>query len=146
MSHLLIFVVAIHSLTFLLQVSVSFTTAKANAHHFKKVKKIRVKLSGFEMQRKRRSPNWTRTHACMRARVHIRSGPIYFDCFFVVVILIGRLWLWMTTGAKAQPDEIVQAEQKLEESLELADNSMYNLLSGDVSGFFLTFLYVWSPC
>merc|ERR1739838_1121597 len=35
-------------------------------------------------------------------------------------------------GAKAQPDEIVQAEQKLEESLELADNSMYNLLSGDV--------------
>ena len=48
----------------------------------------------------------------------------------------------MTTGAKAQPDEIVQAEQKLEESLELADNSMYNLLSGDVSGFFLTFLYV----
>lgn len=35
-------------------------------------------------------------------------------------------------GTKVPQEEILQAEQKLEESLELADNSMYNLLSGDV--------------
>lgn len=35
-------------------------------------------------------------------------------------------------GTKVPQEEIVQAEQKLEESLELADNSMFNLLSGDV--------------
>lgn len=36
------------------------------------------------------------------------------------------------------PEEITQAEQKLEESLELADNSMHNLISGDVSCLFKT--------
>lgn len=35
-------------------------------------------------------------------------------------------------GAKVNPEDIEAAEQKLEESLFLADGSMYNLLSGDV--------------
>jgi len=35
-------------------------------------------------------------------------------------------------GTKVPQEEIVQAEQKLEESLELADASMHNLLSADV--------------
>ncbi|XP_077966542.1 endophilin-A3-like isoform X1 [Styela clava] len=35
-------------------------------------------------------------------------------------------------GGKVPPDELRQAEEKLQESLDLADSSMFNLLSGDV--------------
>nr|CAB3266045.1 endophilin-A2 [Phallusia mammillata] len=35
-------------------------------------------------------------------------------------------------GTKVPPEEVTLAEQKLEESLELADSSMFNLLSGDI--------------
>ena len=48
-------------------------------------------------------------------------------------ILLLSLYLDLFKGSKTPAEEISQAEQKLEESLELADSSMYNLLSGDVS-------------
>lgn len=36
-------------------------------------------------------------------------------------------------GNKVPPEELSQAEEKLQESLDVADSSMFNLLSGDVS-------------
>lgn len=47
--------------------------------------------------------------------------------------LVFRVFLVWILGSKVAQDELQQAEEKLQESLDIADNSMFNLLSCDVS-------------